>query len=145
MASAVFNPAAAAYGAADIIDRARPFNGVGVGEQIITSVELLVEATAVISGETSYRLYLYSEEPASRYADNDAWDLLAKDREAYRGYVDLGTPVDLGSSLYVRADGVNAQVSVPASGILYGYLVTAGAFTATAFPRKVTIHTVPVV
>ncbi len=145
VASATFTPAAAAYSANDIMATAKEFVGFGPsqgGEVMITSSELQVAHTAVISGETSYRLYLYNVTPPSAAADNDAFDLPAGDRASSLGYVDLGTPVDLGSTLYVQTDGINKQVTVAAGGSVFGYLVTVGAFTATAAARKVTLHTV---
>lgn len=148
--TATFTPAAAAYLANDIMDVAKEFTNlapVSGSEIIITSSELQVAHTAVISGETSYRLYLYSVTPPSAPADNDAFDIPAGDRASSLGYIDLGTPVDLGSTLYVQTDGINRQVTVPASvngGSLYGLLVTNGAFTATAAARKVTLHCVAV-
>lgn len=142
-----FTPAAAAYLANDIMATAKTFALIGPatgGEIVITTVELLVAHTAVISGETSYRLYLYSVTPPSAPADNDAWDLPSGDRTSFRGYVDLGTPIDLGSSLYVQTLQVNKQVTVGATGSLFGLLVTNGPFTATAAARTVTLHSVAV-
>jgi hypothetical protein len=144
--SADFTPAAAAYGAGDVISTAKSFAfGAAPAARafMITTVHLLVAHTAVISGETSYRLHLYNVTPPSAHADNDAWDLPSGDRSAYLGYVDLGTPVDVGSTLYVETSGVNKQFILPASGTIYGELVTNGAFTATAAARTVTLHGVP--
>lgn len=139
-ATATFTPAAAAYGAGDIIDVAKEFQGGPTGGKIrITSVELQVAHTAVIAGETSYRLYLYDVTPPGEFEDNDAWDLPAGDRASFLGYVDLGTPVDLGSTLYVQTLGVNKELSLSGSS-LFGVLVTVGAFTPTAAARKVTLH-----
>src|SRR5436309_41001 len=98
------------------------------GEIIITSAELEIDVAAVPSGMTTFRLYLYSVTPPSALADNAAFDLPSGDRASFLGYVDLGTPVDLGSTLYVRTDAINAQFSA-AGANLFGYLVTAGAFT----------------
>lgn len=95
---------------------------------MITTVELEVDVTAVPSGMTTFRLYLYSVSPPSAFADNGAWDLPAGDRPSFLGYLDLGTPVDIGSTLYVRTNGVNAHFKL-AGTTLFGYLVTAGGFT----------------
>lgn len=111
---------------------------------MITSVEIEVDASAVISGETSYRLYLYNVTPPSALGDNAAWDLPSGDRASFLGYVDLGTPVDLGSTLYVRSEGVNAQMKLSGTD-LFGYLVTNTSYTPTsARVYKVTIHAVTV-
>lgn len=101
------------------------------GELVITSVSLEIDASAVISGETSYRLYLYNVTPPSALGDNAAWDIPSGDRASFLGYVDLGTPVDLGSTLYVQTDGLNKVIKA-ASGNVFGYLVTNGAYTPTA-------------
>lgn len=145
-AEASFTPAAAAYLAGDVMDVAKALawtdrDGVAFpgGELMIRSVSLLVEHTAVISGETSYQLALYNVTPPSAHADNDAWDLPSGDRAAFLGRVDLGTPVDVGSSLFVATDGLSRIVTVPAAG-LYAELITIGAFTATAAVRKAVLH-----
>lgn len=112
------------------------------GDIIITSASLEIDITSVPSGMTSYRLYLYNVTPPSALGDNAAWDLPSGDRASFTGqYIDLGTPVDLGSTLLVKTDGINAQVTVPTGGKLFGYLVTNGAYTpASATTRKITLH-----
>lgn len=104
--------------------------GPSSGQILITSASLEIDITAVPSGMTSFRLYLYnaSMSGGSNYADNNAWDLPSGDRSSFLGYVDLGTPVDLGSTLYVEVNGVNKQVLLSGTS-LYGYLVTNGGYT----------------
>ena len=116
------------------------------GEIIITSTQLWVYHTALISGETSYNLHLYNVTPPSAHADNDAWDLPSGDRAAYLGYVALGTPVDLGSTLYVEVNGLNKQITGLSNntGSLWAELVTVGAFTPTAAVRRVRVHSIAV-
>ena len=71
--------------------------------------------------------------------------LFRSDRASYLGYVDLGAPVDLGSTLYVETTQVNKQVSVPPTGSLFGYLVTIGAYTpASADVHVITLHAMAV-
>lgn len=145
VSTATFTPAAAAYSANDVMSTAQEFTRIGFpngGEVMLTSVQLQIAHTALISGETSYLLYLYNVTPPSALADNDAFDIPSGDSTAFIARVDLGTPVDLGSTLYVGTDGVNKQMTVPNGGSLFGYLVTVGAFTATAVARKVTLHTI---
>lgn len=79
---------------------------------------------------TSFRLHLYSSQP-SAIADNAAWDLPSGDRAAYLGYIDLGTPIDVGSTLYVQTVGSNLTMQQVAaiSSSLYGYMVTNGGYT----------------
>ena len=114
------------------------------GEVMITSASLQIDASALISGESSYRLYLYNVTPPSATGDNGAFDLPSGDRASFLGYVDLGTPVDLGSTLFVQTDNINKQVKLSGTGI-FAYLVTNGAYTPTsARVHVVTLHTVTV-
>ena len=145
MSSATFTPAAAEYAAGDVISVAKEFKDVCQPFTVnrILSCSLEVDHTARISGETSYRLYLYSVTPPSAPADNAAWDIPSGDRASFLGYVDLGTPEDIGSTLYVQTTDVNKDF-LPASSSVFGLLVTNGTFTATAAARKVTLHVVPI-
>lgn len=129
-----------AYGAGDVIGAATGATAAltfaniapsGGGHILITSASLLIESSGVISGETSYTLHLYSATPPSASGDNAAWDLPSGDRATYLGSISLGTPADVGSTLYVRTDQINAHY-VAAGSSLYGYLVTVGAYTPTA-------------
>ncbi len=111
------------------------------GEVLITTAKLEYDVTAIPSGMTSFRLYLYNLTPPSALGDNAAFDLPSGDRASFAGYVDLGSPVDLGSTLYVETSGINKQVKVPSGGSLYGYLVTNGAYTpGSADVLKITLH-----
>jgi hypothetical protein len=137
-----FTPVAEAYGANDVIEGAKRFELIGPangGEVLIHNVRLMVAHTAVISGETSYNLHLYSVTPPSARTNNAVWDLPSGDRDAYMGVINLGTPVDVGSSLFIELTNVNKQVTVPVGGFLFAELVTVGAFTATAAARVVTL------
>jgi len=111
---------------------------------MVMAASLMVNDTGVISGETSYRLHLYNVTPPSALADNTAWDLPAGDRASYLGFIDLGTPVDLGSTLWVETNGINKLLRLPdEASSVYGYLVTAGAYTPTSQRVcKVTLHAV---
>jgi len=116
----------------------------GGGEVIITSAIFERDAAAIISGETSYVLHLYNVTPPSALGDNAAFDLPSGDRASYLSSINLGTPVDLGSTLYVAADGINKQITL-ASGSLFGYLVTVGAYTpASAAVHRIALHAVGV-
>lgn len=119
--------------------------GPAAGAQLmVTSVLFNINDSAVISGETSYNLALYSASPGSAYTDGAIWDLPSGDRTSYLGTIQLGTPADLGSTLSVAADIINKQITA-ASGTLYGYLITVGAYTPT--PGRVyvpSIHTIAV-
>lgn len=140
-ASASFTPAAAAYSAADVIDVAKEFAGLGLSGSLIRilSASLKIDATALISGETSYTLHLYTVTPPSEQADNAAWALASADLPSYVGSIDLGTPVDLGAACYVAAANLNKDVLLAGTS-LFGRLVTAGGATFAAVARQVTLH-----
>jgi hypothetical protein len=147
-ANANFTPAAAAYSAGDLVDVAKEFaftyadgspvpNGSLI--RILTTV-VKIDETAIISGETSYSLPLYNVTPPSAQADNAAWTLASADLPAYRGTLGLGTPVDLGAAAYIKAQLTDQQDIKLTGSSLFGELVTAGAFTATAVARQVLLY-----
>lgn len=147
-ASASFTPVAEAYSAADTISTAQQFifthtrNGLVVpaGSMIrILTSSIKIDATAVISGETSYTLHLYTVTPPSAQANNAAWTLASADLPSYAGSIALGTPVDLGAALYVKTGGINLDIALAGSS-LFGSLVTVGAFTAAAVARQIRLH-----
>ena len=99
----------------------------------VTGSRFLINDSSVISGETSYNLHFYKNTPPSAYADNAAWDLPAGDRSVYLGYISLGTPVDLGSTLYVEQNVINKEIKGAGdTNSVFAYLVTVGAYTPTA-------------
>lgn len=102
------------------------------GSVLITQARFEIDIAAVISGMTNFLAYLYSVTPPSALGDNAAWDLPSGDRASFQGYLNLGTPVDLGSTLYVETLQINKQIAVPSGGSLYAYLVTVGGYTPAA-------------
>lgn len=104
----------------------------GGGSVLITTTRLAVNLSSVPAGMGNFRLYFYNVTPPSALGDNAPWDLPSGDRTAFLGYIDLGTPVDLGSTLYVETVHQDKQVVVPSGGILYAYLVTTGGYTPSA-------------
>lgn len=129
---------ATAYGAEDVVGPVDTsitleFKKIGLPNQriMITSHSLLIEDTAVIASETSYRLYLYTRPPIVQ-ADNAVFDITGPDWDCFVGFLALGTPVDLGSTLYVETNIVNKQIQMGASSSLWGNMTTAGAYTPTA-------------
>lgn len=149
-AAAITRPAnTTAYSAGDVVGGVLTFLAAGptAGHVVLMSCDFRYDVASVPSGATSFRLYLYSVTPPSALADNAGWDLPAGDRNAFIGYVDLGSVVDLGSTLFAQADQVNKQVKLGASETaLYGYLVTSAAFTpaANSETAQVTLRTVGV-
>lgn len=126
-----------AYTANDVIGAATGSTAaltfaLNAGQFMLTSVSLEVDIAAVVSGMTSFNLELYNVTPPSALGDNAAWDLPSGDRASYLGVINLGTPVDLGSTLYVSTAQVNQQIKIAAGGSLFGYLTTVGGWTPAA-------------
>lgn len=144
---ATFTCGTTAYVPGDVVgaggggNAALTFAGVASGAAVISIDEVLLEidTSAIISGETSYRLYLYNVTPPSAFADSAIWDLPAGDRASILTYIDFANIVDLGSTLFVLANP--AKIIKTASGSIYGYLVTNGTFTPTARVHKITLAT----
>lgn len=136
------------YTAGDVVGGVVTFSDIGAAgsEIMITDALLRVDVSSVPSGMAGIRAHLYSATPPSALVDNAAWDLPSGDRSVYLGYIDIGTPVDLGSTLWVERQGVNKRVKLAASSTsLYGYLQTIGAFTPTAQAVKsVTLYSLAV-
>ncbi len=140
------------YTAGDVLGAAAaaltfPTMGPSAARVMITGASLQIDITDIPVGMTSFRLYMYSVTPPSALADNAVWDLPSGDRAAFAGmgYIDLGTPVDLGSTLYVQTDNINHPVKLAGTSI-FAYLVTNGGFTPAANSEvyRVTLHTVAV-
>ena len=133
---------AAAIGAGDVMGGAKEIIHAGEPGKIIRilSADLMVDAAAVISGETSYALALYNVTPPSALADNAVWDIPSGDRASFLGRFSIGTPVDLGASLYVQTPALNVDVKLGLTSSLWAYLITVGGFTATAFDRRVRLY-----
>jgi hypothetical protein len=146
-ASASFTPTAAAYTAGDVFGTAQTFSGIGPtagGTIRIVSTTLLIEHTALVASEGAYTLHLFNAALASPIADNAAFDLVSADRSKYLGTLALGTPVDIGSSLWVEVNSLNKLITVPVGGAIIGYLVNAATITPTAAARTVRLHAVQV-
>lgn len=110
----------------------------------IVSCALEIDVASVPAGMTSFTLYLYSVTPPSALADNAAWSLASGDMAAYIGSLALGTPVDIGTALYVTTTNTNGlHVCRLAGTSIFAYLVTAGGFTPAGNSEvyKVTLHT----
>lgn len=129
----------AAYTAGDVIGAATgstaavEFANIGPSGAVIRimTAKLRINVSAIPSGMTSFKLRLYNVTPPSALGDNAAWDLPSGDRASYVGHVDLGTPIDEGSTLYVKSTGLNDDFKLTSTS-LFGYLVTNGAFTPSA-------------
>ena len=145
-ASASFTPAAAAYDAADIMDVAKELaftradgSAVPSGSVIrITAATTKIDITGIPATQTSYTLHLYSVTPPSAQADGATWTLASGDLASYLGSIDLGTPADLGAALYIRTGALTVDLKLAGTRV-FGRLVTAGAHTAAAVARQVTL------
>ena len=140
------------YAARDVIGAATgstaaltfPTMGPSAGRIMVTSAQLELDITAVISGMTSFTLYLYNVTPPSALGDNAAFDIPSGDRASFLGKISLGTPVDEGSTLYVETNGINKQFKLSGTSI-FAYLVTEGTYTpAASSVFVVTLHAVAV-
>lgn len=123
------------YTAGDVVGGVITFPAIGLAgaHTMLTSGSLRIDISAIPAGMDGFRLYIYSATPPSALADNAAWDLPSGDRTAFIGYIDLGSPADLGSTLFVQVDAINRQIKLGAAETaLYGYLVTSAGFTPAA-------------
>lgn len=117
--------------------------GTSAGIIEILSASLEIDETSVISGETSYRLYLYNVTPPSAINDSSPWTFASGDRASFLGYVDFGTVVALpaaGGTVYVRVDNIGERLKLSGTH-LFAYLVTNGPYTPTGRNIVITIHT----
>jgi hypothetical protein len=135
-----------AYDANDVVGATAAvwkFNNIGPagGRVGLVGWSLRDDVSAVPAGMTSFRLHLYDRTPASALADKAAFDLVSTDL-GYQGYIDLGSPADLGSSLYVQNDQQWKAIQLRAGcSDLWGYLVTAGTYTpASAEVLTIALH-----
>lgn len=131
------------YNAGDVVGGVLTLEGLTGynGDILIASARLQPNIAAIPAGMTSFRLHLYTASPASALADNAAWDLPVGDRAAYAGYIDLGSPADMGGTLFCQADMINKLIRLASifDGVLYAYLVTNGAFTPAANSETYTL------
>lgn len=123
-----------AYPANGVIVGALTFaTGLTSGQRgMITCADLQLQISAVPAGMANMRLYFYNVTPPSAFSNTTAWDLPSGDRASFLGYIDLGTPIDLGSTCYVQSQNINFQFQLSGSANLFGYLVTIGGFTPAA-------------
>lgn len=137
-----------AYSAVDVVGGVLTIPSVGPasGTAMLTGTRLELDIAAIPTGMTYFTLHLYSATPPSAYADNAAWDLPSGDRSVYMGNVIVGTPVDLGSTLYVEVNQINKLMKLVGGSTVYGYLVTATGYTPAANSEvyKVTLASVAV-
>lgn len=109
-----------------------PAIGPSGGHVEITASLLRIDVNAVPSGMANQRLHLFNAAPAA-ITDNAAFNLPSGDRAKYLGFVDLGTPIDVGDTLAVQAKGIAHVVKLAeGSTSLYGVLQTIDGYTPAA-------------
>lgn len=128
---------ATAYTAGDVLgisggtEAIHTLSGVGPsgGFVILQSAALLFSDSSVPSGMAAFRVHFFMETPTG-IADNAAFDLVSGDRSKYAGYIDLPTPIDLGSTIYTQVDYPGRVVKL-ASGVvnLFAEIETRGGYT----------------
>ena len=107
---------------------------VGGGPIILLYASLRMDVAALPSGFSQTRLHLYSSAPTA-IADNAAYNLPSADRSKYLGYITLGTPVDLGDTLFVEDDYLRKAV-VATSTSIFAIAQTIAGFTPSASTVK---------
>lgn len=136
-----------AYLAGDVVGGPLTFAGAGKASGapvLLTGVQFQMNVSAPPSGMGAFRLHFYNVTPPSALADNAPFDIQAGDRSAYLGFVDITTPPDLGSTLYIEVNNINKQMKL-LSGSVFAYLQTMSAWTGgSGDVYPVTIHTVEV-
>lgn len=122
-----------AYSAGDVVGGAITFANMGTsgGRIMLTSSQLEIDIAAIPAGMSNFYLALYNVTPPSALADNAPFDIPSGDRASFLGIVQLGTPVDYGSTLYVEQNVVNKQIKLAGTN-LFGYLVTVAGYTPAA-------------
>jgi hypothetical protein len=129
-----------AYAALDVVGTNAAtnmeFTGIGSvagGCVAINEASLRIDVGSKPAGMDGFRLHLFNAAPTA-IVDNAAFNLIAADRAKYLGYIDIGSPLDLGDTLYGAYNGGGNRVFklAAASTTLYGVLQTITAFTPTA-------------
>jgi hypothetical protein len=106
----------------------------GGGSIVLLYASLRVDVGTVPAGYGQMRLHLYDSAPAA-IADNAAYNLPSGDRAKYLGYLTLGTPIDLGDTLFSEDDFLRKQI-VATSSSIFAIAQTLSAFTPTASTVK---------
>lgn len=100
-----------------------PANGV----VLVTQALLKIKTGSVPSGMGNQRLFLFTSAPTA-IADNAAFDISTTDVSKLAGWIDLGTPIDNGSTIATQNIGDRLQVALSGTS-LFGIRVTTTAYT----------------
>lgn len=103
------------------------------GFVIVQSIELVLGISVVPSGMTTFRLHFYSTKPVTAAANASAFDVTSTDRGAYIGYIDMPSPIDLGSTCFTQVDYPGKLLKLaPSSTSLFVEMQTIGGYTPAA-------------
>ncbi len=99
---------------------------------VVLGARLRIDVAAIPAGMTSFRLHLFNAAPTA-IADNEAFNLIAADRDKYIDYIEVSGIQDLGDTLWLRANEANLTGKLAAaSSSLFVVEQTVGAWTPTA-------------
>jgi hypothetical protein len=105
---------------------------------IIMGASLRIDLNAVPATMQGFNLHLFSSAPTG-IVDEDAFNVIAADRDKYLGAIQFDTPTDLGDTLYTQRDNLNIKRKLANdSDTIYGVLQTVGALVGASG----TVHTV---
>jgi len=107
--------------------------GLGAANEVvrITAAKILINVAAVPSGMTYMTLYLYNTQPPSGLADNAPWTGTG-DSVVFEDSIVFGNMAVFGAYLRAKVSDLAVDVKLSATGSIFCYLVTAGAFTPTS-------------
>lgn len=123
-ASATFTPAASSHTTPACNGAAAQFSfsPAPVSGSVVMITDAEFEIDGATAEATAWRLYLYNVTPPSALSDTTTFDIPSGDRASYLGYIDMGTAVDLGSTQWVEAHGINKMIKLSGTTV-FGYLV----------------------
>jgi hypothetical protein len=109
------------------------FNPLHAGAHyIIMDASLRIDLNAVPASMSGFNLHLFSSAPTG-IVDEDAFNLIAADRDKYLGKIVFDTPEDLGDTLYSRKDNINLKRKLTTTDAkVYGVLQTVGALVGAS-------------
>jgi hypothetical protein len=133
-----------AYTANDVYGGAFELTNIGASDGFIfiESLDIIFNIAALPSGMGSFTLYLYSATPPSAIADNVAFSLSSGDRASIlnpKGITLSASLAQGGSSVVAEIRNLNQLYKLTGTS-LFGYLVTAGAFTPAANSETFTVR-----
>jgi hypothetical protein len=107
---------------------------------IIMGASLRIDLNAIPASMTTFNLHLFSAAPTA-IVDEDAFNIIAADRDKYLGSIAFDTLTDWGDTIFSHKENLNMKRKL-ATGVdtIYGVLQTVGALvgaSATVFTVKI--------